>query len=423
MVQRRTASLEHSTCPRGQPRHLPFDANSRWRRVLFFGASGESSHMLRAVGVLTLLVVLLQSGSPDGTAHSSGGPDVFGYSVPREDARNEPEASPIVPLSGDEPSLGPWQLIGTLPEPRAGFGAVVWGDYMYIFGGVDKSVIRAHIDASGRLGPWQSMTSMWYLKYGFGTAVSGNNIYILGGFVEVHYPLKDVERTAIQSDGTLRGWEPVNSMSTQRPMSSAVVVGNYLYALGGEDIYADGPMRSVERAAINPDGSLGSWQAAAYMTTGREGPGVVAVNGYIYAIGGVGRDTAGHLYSLNSVERAQVNPDGSLGPWQFVTPLMLPRRGLAAIASDSYIYAIGGHNGLNDNPSYTSVERTFVNQDGSLGRWQFTDAMVVPRVAHTAVMWNGHLYAIGGISPLPDVASIEGTNIGPAVVSLPFVVK
>jgi len=61
----------------------------------------------------------------------------------------------------------------------------------------------------------------------------------------------------------------------------------------------------------------------------------VATNGYIYALGGRVADP------VNIIERASVNSDGSLGPWQTVEPMGQPRDGLAAVATNNYIYALG----------------------------------------------------------------------------------
>ncbi len=84
-------------------------------------------------------------------------------------------------------------------------------------------------------------------------------------------------------------------------------------------------LSSVERAPINVDGSLGSWQVVSNMTKGRYGHAAVAVDGYLYVLGGyTGTWDA-------TVERAAINSDGSLGPWQLTSTMTSPREALAAV--------------------------------------------------------------------------------------------
>ena len=78
--------------------------------------------------------------------------------------------------------------------------------------------------------------------------------------------------------------------------------GGYIYAVGGDSTGVR--LASVEKAAINTDGTLGPWSFTSTLNAKRSVPGVVANNGYLYAIGG----WDGTHYS--SVEYAQITvPD------------------------------------------------------------------------------------------------------------------
>lgn len=72
----------------------------------------------------------------------------------------------------------------------------------------------------------------------------------------------------------------------------------------------------VQYARINADGSIGNWIQTTSLNKSRNADGVVAYNGYLYAIAGYG--------SGNSVEYASINPDGSLGKWKFTASLPTP---------------------------------------------------------------------------------------------------
>jgi hypothetical protein len=299
-------------------------------------------------------------------------------------------------LSGDG-SLETWQATTSITTPRFGLAAVAVGSYIYAIGGCCSlsSVERAAINADGSLGPWQATTSMT-TERGFPAAVAtGGYIYAIGG---IGGSSSGVERAAINADGSLGPWQATSAMTTARAHLEAVAVGGYIYAIGGSG-------SSVERAAINADGSLGSWQTMSAMTTPRGGLVAVAIGGYIYAIGGSG----------SSVERAVINPDGSLGSWQATTSMTTPRFDLGAVTVGGYLYALGGRDS-SFSIVLDSVERATVNADGSLGPWQATRAMTTTRAHLAAVAVGGYIYALGGNNdPAASVIlnSVERAAINP----------
>jgi hypothetical protein len=81
------------------------------------------------------------------------------------------------------------------------------------------------------------------------------------------------------------------------------VAGGYLFALSGDD---DNYRVSAERAAINADGSLSPWQTTTAVTTRMDRLTAVAAGGYVYTLGGI-RSTWRYPY-VNTVERAAVSP-------------------------------------------------------------------------------------------------------------------
>ena len=194
-------------------------------------------------------------------------------------------------------------------------------------------------------------------------------------------------------DGNLGTWQAASSMTTPRRGFAAVTQGTYLYALGGIDgIQA---LNSLERAAINADGTLGSWQVVSSMTTARLDFAAVVAEGFLYALGGNNGSW------LSSVERAQINADGSLGSWQVVSSMTTPRSYFAAVVAEGFLYALGGYNG---SSSLSSVERAQINADGSLSSWQVISSMTLDRYMFSAITVGGYFYALGGFG-------VNGTNL------------
>jgi len=211
--------------------------------------------------------------------------------------------------------------------------------------------------------------------------------------------------------GVLDPWQNVNPMGDYRAGLASVAVNGHLYALGG--LGFDGVEKlGVEHTIINSDGSLGTWDTLNPMTTSRNGFAAVAANNYIYAIGGDSSGTGG----ASTVERASILSDGTLGAWELISELTSARIGLAAVVADDYIFIIGGALDLGtDNPVTSTVmnivERARINADGSLGSWETVNSMIEKRYHHSAVVANGNIYAIGGSAWIPPLSSVEFAHI------------
>ena len=108
---------------------------------------------------------------------------------------------------------------------------------------------------------------------------------------------------------------------------------------------------------------------------------------------GGGNGPSGH-HLLRSVERAEIRADGSLGPWHKETQLLnYPRRCAKVVAEGDYLYAIGGFGGT----LFDSVERARFNADGSLGPWQLMETkLTMPRYIHAVAERGDYLYLLGG---------------------------
>lgn len=210
------------------------------------------------------------------------------------------------------------------------------------------------------------------------------------------------------------GWQPTHPLLTARSGAGAAAVRGVLYVVGGAVAEASGPrfLDTVEAAKVRPDGSLESWHEVKRLLTPRGFIACVEAKGFLYAVGGMTFLDAPRGRLLNTVERARILEDGSLGPWAAVAPLTTPRRGPAVVVAADFLYAIGGYNGLFLN----TVERARIREDGSLASWEVVpDILTTTRYIHGATVEAGRVYVFGGKNREDGSAknSVEFSQIQP----------
>lgn len=151
-----------------------------------------------------------------------------------------------------------------------------------------------------------------------------------------------------------------------------------------------GKVRSGPAPGLEQEG----WRATTPFQIPRRALAAAATASHVYVIGGMDNEDR----YVAAVEYAAILADGRLGSWHFTAPLGEPRFYLAAAVSNGYLYAIGGANGERgkDNIPSATVERAPILADGSLGPWQRAAYLTTPRRGLQAVAHDNHLYAIGG---------------------------
>jgi len=306
----------------------------------------------------------------------------------------------------------------TLVTARNSHSVAVTGQAMYIVGGLGnagplQSVERARINADGALGALETSNAVLVTaRYGHASVVVGTNLYALGGFGEA--PLDSVERATINADGSLGSFElvPGVKLATARYRHAALVIGNSIYVLGG---LTDTPVDSIERAVIGADGSLGPFTIVAgnHLATPRHSHAVALVGSTLYVVGG----TSG-LGATSNVEQATVERDGSLGSFAAASASMTrARSGQTLGVFGNTLYAIGGADGVG---AIDSIDRATIGADGALGPFERARApLVTPRGSHATAVVGNFLYVVGGIGTgSGSLASIEratfnvGTTMG-----------
>jgi hypothetical protein len=207
-----------------------------------------------------------------------------------------------------------------------------------------------------------------------------------------------VERAAIALDGTLGDWEAQTSMVAPNMRFSALVIGDYLYAFGGLD-QSNSPLGIVQRAAIDQDGVLGAWEDYGDLPAVLQSATFVATDQHVFMLGGLGFDQAHQDLTHDTIYRASIEVDSSLGDWETIGALPTTRADMAAVLDSHDLYVLGGSTVSGGQGGLQRrVDRALILPDGTLGQWNAMPDMQVPRTLFSAIPIGEYLYAFCGLT-------------------------
>ncbi len=211
-------------------------------------------------------------------------------------------------------------------------------------------------------------------------------LYSIGGRDADGKATADVWRARVQADGSLDAWQAQPALPVRLNLHVVVALNGYVYAIGGYD--NQNYHSEVWRSQIAADGSLSAWQRDRDYPLAITLHAATAASGRIYVSGGyTPQRGTNHVYFTTQ------NADGTLGPWQATASLPvsnLYRHAMAA--TDTTLYVIGGYDGSNVR---REVHAAHINHDGTLGPWQ-TSNLPSPREYLGAVIHDGRLLVLGG---------------------------
>jgi hypothetical protein len=303
-------------------------------------------------------------------------------------------------------TLGPFVDGGiTLVTRRAHHAALALGNRVYVIGGDNPtavgSVETATVGADGTLGAFADAgVALKAPRTAHAAVVIGGSLYVIGGSDGSQTPLQSLERAPILGDGTLGAFAPVPSvmLTVPRSAASAVVVGSWLYVLGGSN--NGGALKSVDRAPINPDGTLGAFvDAGVTLTQTRSSFAAAVIGRAVYTFGGLNASTA-----LKDIDQAPINSDGTLGPFAAAAqPLYSARSAPTSEVVGNYVYVLGGPTGV-----AVDAEHASINGTGGLGTFATTPGVTLPPtygLAASTFALGNYVYLIGGITASSPTAS------------------
>lgn len=332
-------------------------------------------------------------------------------------------------LSDTDATIGAWASTTSLPAGLSRFQLLAYNGYLYAVGGsssttncssVTNTVYYNRIQANGQLsGSWSSASTLPSAVCGLGAAVYDGKMYIAGGRTgsAVSTGVTTVAYATIKPDGSLSSWSTDDSVLPQARYDHDVQIYNgYIYVIGGHVNGTGTLTNTVLYAPLASDGSIygtgsGSWKSASSFGTARSNLGSrmsAGYDGYMYIQGGCSTFNGSQACTAvrSEIQIAQINADGSLGPWSDVSTsiVSLSRVGNSMNIWRGTVYSFAGCTTMNgasitcansgttiDTQSYSTIK-----EPGEVGPVNTTTALPTGLFAHAAVVNNGYLYVIGG---------------------------
>jgi N-acetylneuraminic acid mutarotase len=307
--------------------------------------------------------------------------------------------SPKNSLSAD--TIGEWSRLNPmfLEDGIASHYSFAFRNNLYILGGANSTVppngLFSTIFSDGLISSWKNITSPPNVFWQSG-AIYNNYVYLLGGADSSIQNSNKVFLGTIEPDGNIIFWNITTPLPYPLALGNAVSLGNKIYFAGGTTNNMDAwfSRDEIYLTNINPvDGTLDQW-----ITLTRKLPfdgariefGMVEINNYLYIIGG--KNISNQI--LNTVQRAFIYDDGTLGNWENMPqlPKAVTRSGITK--TNNLLVSVGGitTSGIIDEVYFANI-----NPDGSISDWQ-TSSEKLPRIncCSPLVSWDDNLYLIGG---------------------------
>ena len=224
------------------------------------------------------------------------------------------------------------------PTPRSRYSSWVYGNDWYVWGGYDgttyfNDLYKFNFTTQTWSGVLPVTGTLPSGRYGASAVVYGNYVYIFGGVTPTNQ--QDTHRINLSTlswSGTLT---TTGTKPAFRQAHTAQVYGNLMYIFGGgTGLAATGSIYN-DVCCLNLD-SL-AWQTIYNAPLGRDGSGCVLYSGYLYVFGGFSTTNEVHRYNL------------STGLWSNVltcsgTP-PTARYSFSTTLYGNLMYVFGGYNG------------------------------------------------------------------------------
>ncbi len=275
-----------------------------------------------------------------------------------------------------------WTGKAQLPTARARLAVVSHAGKIYAIAGDSEEGVSGVVEAYDPLTDiWVRLTSKPKPVRNVGAAVLNGRIYVPGGYDAMDQAITTVEVYDPGADA----WSEAAPLPTPLFAYALATVQGKLYLFGGSD-----GMRYLDAVWIY-DPARDSWTGGTPMREPRGFCAAAVLHDQVYVMGGYdGADESALCYVYDPAKEGS-----GQDPWTQRASLHQARGGLAALAAEGYVYAIGGGwtQPLSNSERYDAEQDKWLSFDSPvLGQWRTLGAASISAVDATVI------YAVGGWS-------------------------
>ena len=194
--------------------------------------------------------------------------------------------------------------------------------------------------------------------------------------------------TLLPSLASIQNWQGTTPLPHPKADARTVSYNDYLFTIGGKE--NSGPDNTVIATRILEDGGLGTWKEVSPLPVAVYAHAVVATNQFIFIIGGWDGNNA-----RNEVWRTVIKSDGILGAWEKVAQYPLPIYLEDAAVNNHRLYVVGGTR-WGKNESTDKIYSAAIDANGNLGNWREERSLPKALYRLTVTAHNNTLYVSGG---------------------------
>jgi len=217
-------------------------------------------------------------------------------------------------------------------------------------------------------------------------------LYCIGGLDKNDNVTNSVFYADVQKDKTLGEWkEYKNPFPKAIATQQCFRVNDYIYSIGGK--IGNNNTDEIWYSEIQSGNSIGEWKKSTIiLPLSLSAHKCCTTNGYIYCTGGYDNSK-----SKSNIWLTQSSDNGEIEEWKSLQEgLPISLFGHQCIALNGYIYLIGGYRRESDNEYLNSVWYTKIQPDGTLDTWTSTKELPKRIVGLGCFTTNNNLFCTGG---------------------------
>lgn len=261
--------------------------------------------------------------------------------------------------------------------------------------------------------PWEEVGQLPTPLESHKMLVLGDFVYSLGGWNETKGIHEDVFVAPFTPADTLDDWQETTAPLPLKLQHHEVFThDSAIYVLGGDNGFWDGSQVSdrILRAVPTATGDITEWVDVGRLPAPLTTHAIALLEDQVYVFGGSQTFRPDNVTVLDTIYRATLAPDGTISAFEELSPFPTPIGWLTTTVLDRRIFAVSGNTQFRPAQLVESVWVADVGADQSLAPFRQIGT-TVPRRRHTTVLVDRTLVVIGGGGARGVLSSVTAADI------------